>query len=152
VCGRPVASPRWDRGQDTWPGWTAVMEIEKSQPRHFDDVLRDLLPERGHQAQVRLPVIDQQFMEFGRFHPAGEHGNIHGLGKPPDNRLILRRVRIFPKPDLGVAVGLRGVVRGDAYHLHLIGKLVEKQFAQDVVSTHETAKHHHSRPAFGIFS
>ena len=128
------------------PSRAAVMEIEKAQWRHVNDVLGNLLPEGGHQAEVWLPIVDKRLMEFGGFDPSGKEGQILRMGKPPDKRFILWFVWIFPEATFGIAPRLGWVIRGNTHDSHAASQITQEQLAQDMVASHETSKNGDARP------
>ena len=48
-----------------WPGFPAVVEIEKAQPWAAKDHARNLLPEGGHQAKLGPPFVKEHLVKLG---------------------------------------------------------------------------------------
>lgn len=117
-----------------------MVEIEKPAGRKIEKRRRNLLAERGHQAKLRLPLVQEQRIKLWRFNSTSEHRQTLLGRKTRDEQFILSTVRVFPQADVGVRKWLSWVVSGDTGDLNVIRQCTTEEFFENMVAAHETPK------------
>ena len=126
------------------PEGVAVVEVVESAPRKLEQLPRNLLPKRRHEAQIWFPLSRELAGERIGIDATGKNRDAFSYCEMPDEPPFVVAVIVFPEPHTGVDERFLRIIGGDSNHLDAIGQGRSEQLSQDMVAPEETAEHRHS--------